>query len=32
MGYVMEVIQFFIDLGYKVKIDGLLSIAFNRYF
>ena len=26
----MEVLQFFIDLGYKVKIDGLLSIAFNR--
>ena len=26
----MEVVQFFIDLGYKVKIDGLLSIAFNR--
>ena len=26
----MEVIQFFLDLGYKVKIDGLLSIAFNR--
>ena len=30
MGYVMEVMKFFIDLGYKVKIDGLLSIAFNR--
>lgn len=26
----MEVLQFFIDLGYKVKIDSLLSIAFNR--
>ena len=26
----MEVVQFFIDLGYKVKIDSLLSIAFNR--
>ena len=26
----MEVVQFFLDLGYRVKIDGLLSIAFNR--
>ena len=26
----MEVVQFFLELGYKVKIDGLLSIAFNR--
>ena len=26
----MEVVQFFIELGYKVKIDSLLSIAFNR--
>ena len=26
----MEVVQFFLQLGYKVKIDGLLSIAFNR--
>lgn len=26
----MEVLQFFIQLGYRVKIDGLLSIAFNR--
>ena len=26
----MEVIQFFIELGYRVKIDSLLSIAFNR--
>ena len=30
MGDIMEVIQFFIELGYKVKIDSLLSIAFNR--
>lgn len=26
----MEIVQFFIQLGYKVKIDSLLSIAFNR--
>ena len=26
----MELVQFFIELGYKVKIDSLLSIAFNR--
>ena len=26
----MEVVQFFIKLGYRVKIDSLLSIAFNR--
>ena len=26
----MEVVQFFLQLGYRVKIDGLLSIAFNR--
>ena len=26
----MDVIQFFLDLGYKVKIDSLLSIVFNR--
>ena len=26
----MEIVQFFIELGYRVKIDGLLSIAFNR--
>ena len=26
----MEIVQFFIKLGYRVKIDGLLSIAFNR--
>ena len=26
----MEVIQFFIQLGYRIKIDSLLSIAFNR--
>ena len=26
----MEVVQFFLQLGYKVKIDSLLSIAFNR--
>ena len=26
----MEVVQFFLELGYRVKIDGLLSIAFNR--
>lgn len=26
----MNVIQFFLDLGYKVKIDSLLSIVFNR--
>lgn len=26
----MEVVDFFIKLGYRVKIDGLLSIAFNR--
>ena len=26
----MEVVQFFIKLGYQVKIDSLLSIAFNR--
>lgn len=26
----MEVMQFFIQLGYRVKIDALLSIAFNR--
>ena len=30
MGDIMEVVQFFLELGYKVKIDGLLSIAFNR--
>lgn len=26
----MEVVQFFLELGYKIKIDGLLSTAFNR--
>ena len=26
----MELLQFFIKLGYQVKIDSLLSIAFNR--
>ena len=26
----MEVVQFFIKLGYRIKIDSLLSIAFNR--
>lgn len=26
----MEIVQFFIQLGYRVKIDSLLSIAFNR--
>lgn len=26
----MELVQFFIQLGYRVKIDSLLSIAFNR--
>lgn len=26
----MDVVQFFLELGYRVKIDGLLSIAFNR--
>lgn len=26
----MEVVQFFLELGYRVKIDSLLSIAFNR--
>lgn len=26
----MEVLQFFIKLGYRIKIDSLLSIAFNR--
>ena len=26
----MNVIHFFLDLGYKVKIDSLLSIVFNR--
>lgn len=26
----MEVIKFFKDLGYTVKIDDLLTIAFNR--
>ena len=26
----MEVVQFFLELGYRVKIDDLLSIAFNR--
>ena len=26
----MEVVDFFIKLGYRVKIDSLLSIAFNR--
>ena len=26
----MEIVQFFIELGYRVKIDSLLSIAFNR--
>lgn len=30
MGDIMEVVQFFLELGYKIKIDGLLSIAFNR--
>ena len=30
MGDIMEVVQFFLHLGYRVKIDGLLSIAFNR--
>ena len=30
MEYIMEVVQFFLQLGYKVKIDSLLSIAFNR--
>ena len=29
-GYIMEVVQFFIKLGYRVKFDGLLSIAFGR--
>lgn len=26
----MEIIQFFLELGYRVKMDSLLSIAFNR--
>ena len=26
----MEVVQFFIELGYRVKIDSLLSIVFRR--
>ena len=26
----MEVVQFFIELGYRVKIDSLLSIVFKR--
>lgn len=26
----MEVVQFFIELGYRVKIDSLLSIVFHR--
>ena len=26
----MEVVQFFMRLGYRIKIDSLLSIAFNR--
>lgn len=26
----MEVVQFFMKLGYRIKIDSLLSIAFNR--
>lgn len=26
----MNAIKFFKDLGYTVKIDGLLTIAFNR--
>lgn len=26
----MEVVQFFIKLGYRVKFDGLMSIAFSR--
>lgn len=26
----MEIVQFFLELGYRVKIDSLLSIAFNR--
>lgn len=26
----MEAVQFFIKLGYRVKIDSLLSIAFDR--
>lgn len=30
MGDIMEIVQFFIELGYRVKIDSLLSIAFNR--
>ena len=30
MGDIMEVVQFFLHLGYRVKIDSLLSIAFNR--
>ena len=30
MGDIMEVVQFFLQLGYRVKIDSLLSIAFNR--
>ena len=30
MGDIMEVVQFFLQLGYKIKIDGLLSTAFNR--
>lgn len=30
MGDIMEVVQFFLELGYKIKIDGLLSTAFNR--
>lgn len=26
----MEVLEFFLELGYRVKMDSLLSIAFNR--
>ena len=26
----MELLQFFIKLGYRIKIDSLLSIAFDR--
>lgn len=26
----MEIVQFFIKLGYRVKFNSLLSIAFNR--
>ena len=26
----MEVVEFFLQIGYRVKIDSLLSIAFSR--